>query len=445
MSTILGLLNTESSGLERFGNFRRAVFYNFPNGAAPLLALLSMLKEESTNDPQFTIYEKRLAEQRTTTASANAAGPFTTGGSGTDLTVAGSNIAINDSVRIKVADSSVFRVGHVVKVAIVPNGAASATMDLTFVLTSIPSATTIEGRALEAYTSVSNDTDANSLDVLVIGNAATEGQVGAALAPYTTPTPITNYTQIFRTPFQFTGTVLKMGLKYDKTGPYRDKAKDATIQHAEEAEKSFLFGTKSLYTGGSGLPMRTMGGVEWFLRQWEAGTTYGNTAATADSDDNKRIITNTTGALTITQLNAYMERLFRVTSNRAQEKLVLCGSGYLAAINDLFVGKGVLQINQEAKQTFGWDIVSHLLPWGTVHYKTHPLFSQNPTLRYSALYLDVWNLIYRYMDGRDTQLLKMRQPNNADYREDEWFGECGLELRFPESHMFIKNFRTATP
>ncbi len=283
------------------------------------------------------------------------------------------------------------------------------------------------------------------MDALVIGNAATEGQVGAALAPYVTPTPITNYTQIFRTPFQFTGTVLKTGMKFDKTGPYRDKAKDATIQHAEEMEKAYLFGRKSLYTGGSGLPMRTTGGVLWYLSQWEAGTTYGNTAATLDTDDNKRIISNVAGSLSLTQLNGFMERLFRVTSNRAQEKLVLCGSGFLAALNDMFVGKGILKINQDAKETFGWDIVSHLLPWGTVHYKTHPLFTQNPSLRYSALYLDVWNLIYRYMDGRDTTLLKWRQPNNADYREDEWFGEAGLELRFPESHMFIGNFRQAIP
>jgi hypothetical protein len=111
----------------------------------------------------------------------------------------------------------------------------------------------------------------------------------------------------------------------------------------------------------------------------------------------------------------------------------------------MFAGKAVLHLNMEAKQKFGWDIVSHLTPFGMVHYKTAPLFSQNATLRYSGLFLDVWNLIYRYMDGRDTTLLKMRQPNNADYREDEWLGECGLELRFPESHMYIKNFTTVTP
>jgi|SRR5215475_202432 len=445
---ILGLLHTEASGIDRLKNFRRMVFYNYPNGSAPLIAILSMLKEETTNDPEFSIYEKRLAEQRTITAQANSAGPFTTTGGDSDKTNP-FTIAANDTARIRVADTSRFRVGQIIQIT---NALTSGTTiyNLKGIITNAApvagQTNRLEVRWLEAYTNVSNGTNANGLEVLVVGNAASEGQVGAALAPYDTPLNIKNYTQIFRTPFQFTGTVLKTGLKYDRTGPYKDKAKDATIQHAIELEKGFLFGVQQLYIDPTtGLPTRLTGGIEWYLRQWEAGSVYGNTAAVNDSDDNKRIITNASGSMNLATFNGYMERLFRVTSAQAQEKLCLCGSGYLARVNDMFAGKSFLQLDMEAKQKFGWDVVSHLLPWGTVHYKTHPLFSQNATLRNSAMYLDVWNLVYRYMDGRDTTLLKMRQPNNADYREDEWLGECGLELRFPESHMFIKNFISVTP
>jgi 3D (Asp-Asp-Asp) domain-containing protein len=442
---ILGLLHSEATGLERLGNFRRTVFYQYPNGAAPLIALLSMLKTEDTNDPTFTIYEKRFAEQRTTTASANAAGPFTATGGTTDATVAGFNMAINSGSRIKVADTSVFRVGHIIQIKDVPNGAATAIMTLKGLITLIVDATSFEVRWLEAYTSVSNDTDANALEVTVIGNAASEAQVGAALAPYQPPSPVQNYTQIFRTPFQFSGTVLPIGLKFDKTGPYKDKAKDATLQHAEEMEKAYIFGTRSLYINpGTGLPLRTTGGILWFLQQWEAGA-YGTTPATLDTDDNKRIITNAGGSFDLDTFTGLMERVFRTTSNQAQEKLCLCGSGFLTQLNKMFLGKGIITINTEAKATFGWDIVTMMLPQGTVHFKTHPLFSQNGSLRYSGLFLDVWNLIYRPMQGRDTTLLKNRQPNNADYREDEWFGEHGLELRFPESFMFINNVRAVTP
>src|SRR6516225_11938493 len=105
---ILGLLQTEASGLDRLKNFRRSVFYNYPNGSAPLIAMLSMLKEESTNDPEFQIYEKRLTEQRTLTVMANAAGPFTVAGGGTDQANPFSP-AINSFTRVAVADTSAFR------------------------------------------------------------------------------------------------------------------------------------------------------------------------------------------------------------------------------------------------------------------------------------------------------------------------------------------------
>ena len=59
--------------------------------------------------------------------------------------------------------------------------------------------------------------------------------------------------------------------------------------------------------------------------------------------------------------------------------------------------------------------------------------------------LEVRNLKYRYLTGRDTELLKERQPNNADYRQDEWLTECGIEIRFPESHMVLKGVNSYTP
>lgn len=445
---ILGLLFTEAAGLDRLKNFRRTVFYNYPNGSAPLIALLSLLKEESTNDPEFQIFEKRLQEQRTLSTLATTAGTFSAVGSDADV----SNpftISANGTNRIHGADFSRFRVGQIIQVTQAPTSTAGVFFNLKGIITNViagsPS-TKIEVRWLEAYTNVSNGSNSIGLELLVIGNAASEAQVGAALAPYDTPLNIKNYTQIFRTPFQFSGTVLKTGLRYDRTGPYKDKAKDATLQHAIEMEKNFLFGVQQLFIDPTtGLPTRLTGGVEWFLRQWESGTVYGNTAAVNDSDDTKRIINNAAGTMNLSTFNTYMERLFRVTSNQAQEKLCLCGSGFLARVNDLFAGKAVLKLNMDAKQTFGWDVVSHLLPWGTVHYKSAPLFTQNAFLRNSALFLDVGHLVYRYMDGRDTMLLKMRQPNNADYREDEWLGECGLEVRFPEAHMFIKNFIQVTP
>jgi len=95
--------------------------------------------------------------------------------------------------------------------------------------------------------------------------------------------------------------------------------------------------------------------------------------------------------------------------------------------------------------TYGMDVVKHKTPFGTVYYKTHPLMSQNAILRNNAFFLDVQNFVYRYLDGRDDALLKNRQANDADFRKDEWLGETGLEIRFPESHMYLQNVQSYEP
>jgi hypothetical protein len=80
-----------------------------------------------------------------------------------------------------------------------------------------------------------------------------------------------------------------------------------------------------------------------------------------------------------------------------------------------------------------------------VHFKTHPLFSQDTTLRNDGLLLDVQNLKFRALNDSDTTLLANRQPRDYDGRKDEWLTEAGLEVNFPESNMYIKNLQVITP
>jgi hypothetical protein len=441
---ILGLLDSEKFASERFKNVRRSVFYFYPNGAAPLTGIMSLLKEEVTNDPEYKWFEKRLLEQTTTTASANAAGPFTSVGGDTDKTTAGWSDAVGTVIRVRTAASGTekFRVGHVLRISNVPT--TTGTTEIKGVITSIIASNKVEIRLLEAQTNLLNTTVANNLEVLVIGSSFSEGSLDISRGIYNLPVELGNYTQIFRSPFTITGTALKTSSRFDETGLYKDMAKENSVYNMLEIEKAMLFGTKTLYTGGD-TPQRTMGGILWFLQQWEAGSVYGNAAASVDNDDNKRIITNSAGTLSEKTYDKYLERVFRVTNNNVNEKLVLCGSGFLSVINQLYKSKVCLETSLPFTDTYGMNVVKHTTPFGTIYYKTHPLFTQNPVLRYNALFVDVQNLVYRYLDGRDTELLKNRQPNDADYRKDEWLTECGLELRFPESHMYLQNVRDYAP
>ena len=447
MAAILGLLGTEQFDAERFKNIRREVFYQYPNGAAPLTGILSLLDEEDTNDPEFKWYEKRFPTQTTLTVTQGSSkGPFLTGAgadAGDPLTT-----VVDTEYRVCVADATRFRVGHVIRILVT---AGSATLELMGTVTAISTTAVqyLKFRALNVVAAIDNGTTNESVGLVVwaVGSSFAQGAVGSSGDIYDLPVSLTNYAQIFRTQFSMTGTAIRTGAKFDETGVYKDKAKDHLLTHSIEMEKAFLFGERSKYTDSTTqLPQYTTGGILWHLKQWEltSNNPYGAAGATANSDDNKRII-NINGALSEANFDLYLERAFRFTNNVSNEKLALCGSGFLSVVNTLFKDKSLLQAKMGgAGQTYGMDVVSHLTPFGTIHYKTHPLFSQNAEWRYNCLILDVKNLKYRYMQGRDTELLKNRQPNDADYRKDEWLGECGLECRFPESHMLLKGVTSAS-
>lgn len=462
---ILGLITTEGDANWRYTNIRRQVFYFYPNGAAPLTGLLSLITEQDTDDPEFSWWEKRLDKQTTVTAQANAAGPWTanpatetTDGATTDA--AAQTWVVGDLRAVKVAATSSLRVGQVVRIRNVTR-ASGANIDLFGTITAVDhNDLKINLRSLSTSggVNVAQSTANNGLEVLVVGSSFTQGSsstVGGLVAStsfslsnsaiYNVPSQFTNYCQIFRTPFELTGSALKTGVKFDDTGVYKDQAKEASTYHMIELEKAFLFGTKvKESTSSNSLPRFVTGGVLHFLARWEAGD-YGSVTAVNDSDDDKRIITNSGGTINEKTYNKYLERVFRVTNNTANEKLVLCGSGFLSVINQLYKDKSTLTADLPLTDTYGMNVTKHQTPFGTIYYKSHPLFSQNSLLRFNALFLDVQNMRYRYMQGRDTELLKNRQNNGDDFRRDEWLSECGLELRFPEANMYLQNVLDYVP
>ena len=473
---ILGLLSTESVSGQRWTNIRRRVFYQYPNGSAPLIGLLSMMKEEETNDPEYSWWEKRLQEQRTTTVAMNAAGPFgkTAPNYNTDLLDGTDSLVFSSTspttYGLAVADATLFRPGHTIIIRTVNNHAQTSTADvigrvvgtnatgngnsgpiITFTVLGATNTTPYNGAAGGIAGNI-------GLEVAVIGSSFPQGVIDLSKEVYYLPINPPNFSQIFRTPFSFTGSALVTPVKFDDTGVYKDKAKSHSIDHMIEMELAFIFGTKSKQvptgsadpTTGIGLPLYTTGGVIYFLQQWELGSggalPYGSfSAPTLDSDDNKRIIANSAGTINESTYDGYLERVFRTTSNVSNEKLVLCGSGFLKVLNQMYRDKSVFVYFPPSGDTFGMEIVAHKSPFGTVYYKTHPLFSRNASLRNNALFLDIHNLRYRNMSKRDTQLLKNRQPNDADYRKDEWFSEAGLELRFPESFLYLQNVLSYVP
>ena len=195
---------------------------------------------------------------------------------------------------------------------------------------------------------------------------------------------------------------------------------------------------------------RTMGGILWFLKQWEIGNT-GNggafdyrpngsdiTATAWNADENKRVL-DVGGTVTNEEFEDIIERSFRFTNDGSYEKLVLCGGGLLKSFNRWVDTQATRQTKLNIKETYGMNVTTWESPFGVPHFKTHPLMTQTAQYRNSGFILDLGEIKYTCLNDSDTNLLKFRQPRDFDGRKDEWLTECGLEVRFPENHAFLHN------
>ena len=434
-------------------NSRRKIFYQFPTGAAPLMGLLSMLPSEDTDKPEFGWWERRFPVLRTSLVATGTV-KFANG-DGTALTDGGTGVTLtaDTEYRANVKDTSQFKATHVAEFRAIENQTTTVTIRGT--VTAIISATVLKFRPYTTQTGVKNTTTTNNDKVVaIIGTANPEGaKSGSGIIQF--PVNPTNYTQIFRTAFNLTRTALKGGLLFDKSGPYKNMAWENGLRHMVEMEKAFIFGEKHTVAvtdaeTGDVTPETVTGGVIWYLTLWEAQDSIyrggtGAPAITSNTDDLKRIIDLTaTGSLTADFYRTLISRVFRKTNDKAYEKLCLCGGTFLEVVNKLFEREIVRTVALQEKQR-NWEFIvhSHTTLRGTVHYKVHPLFDEDPDLQGSALFLDMGNLRYRPLSDSDTVFLKGRQANDRDARKDEWLTEAGLELKFPESCMYIKGVATA--
>jgi hypothetical protein len=444
-----GVVSTDTESAYKSLNSRRKIFYQFPTGAMPIMGILSALPSEETDKPEFGWWERRFPAQRTTTVASGTA-PFLNG-DGSAFADTGT-MTLDTEYRVNVVSTAQFKPTHVIEIRnVVYTGGATKSIKGT--VTEVNSAMVLTFRPYETTAGVENGTtDNNGLTVAIIGTANAEGgRSGQGIIQW--PINPTNYTQIFRTAFSITRTALKQGLTFDKSGAYKNMAWENGLRHMIEMEKAVIFGQKHtvLVTDpdtGDQTPETKMGGIIWFLQQWEAANSIyrGGTGAAAIagtlgangwSDTNKRII-NVAGTMSLKQYNGFISAAFSKTNNKAYEKLVVCGGTFLAAVNDLFESQVTKTVQlMDKNRNVEFVLHSHTTLRGTAHYAVHPLFDEDPDLQGSALVMDMGNLRWRPLTDSDTTFLKGRQETDRDGRKDEWITEGGIELRFPESFMYI--------
>lgn len=449
-----GLLSTEITRPYESINSRRKIYWQFPQGAAQLMGLLSLLpNSEDTDKALFGWWERRFPTQRTATAASGTA-PFANG-DGSAFSDGASVVADSIEYQINVVDTSQFKPTHVVELRSLSYNSTTGTF--TAVVTQVLSATVLKVRFNTAIAALANATNKNNGIVVAIKGTANRENARSGTGIFVTPINPTNRTQIFRSAFNISRTALKGGLLFDKSGPYNMMAKENGMRHMIEMEKAFLWGQNHEVgvadpETGDITPETQTGGVLDFLQKWEMqysiyrggdGSASGPAAITSSTDHDKRIV-DVAGTLTKARYNTWLQDLFRVTMDKGYEKICLCGAQFIATVNALFEKDRIVRCELEEPKTKAKFVVySHETLFGTVHYKTHPLFTEDPDKTASGMFLDLGNLRHRPLTDSDTKFLKGRQDNDRDGRKDEWITEAGLELKYPESCGYMLNANTA--
>ncbi len=368
-------------------NYRELYTLLEPNGTAPLNALLSMAQSEATDDPEYKNFRDEMPNRVVT---INNGGGYNS--SATSLTIAAANdnkYAIAGAILVN------SRTGEVVRVT------ADTTSTTLAVVRNIGST---------AYTINQSDT------FFVSGYAATEND--------TTPTTVSfdadvvsNYTQIFRTAFGLSNTLKST---YLRTGPKEDELTTKALKlHMSDIERAMFFGIKAEENGSSSTPRRYTGGLMTSI------STTINLASAVDSD----------GTMSETQFDDQLiQTVFKYGS---KEKLVF--GGWKAAALLQQIGKARWQ-PQQVGGTYGVNITRYSTFAGDLMFHLHPAFRQVPGMDGTMIFLDVPNLKYRYLQGRDTNLYENRQGNNQDGVIHEYMTECGLELLQDKVHTVIKGW-----
>ena len=402
-----GLRGTESYGTdERPKSFRESILFYDPNGSAPLTALMSQMKSESVDDPEFNWWEELNSQRRVVLTAA-----ITTTGQ-TALAVSGGAVSGSTGGYSLTAGDLLMSEDPLGRI-----GAATQEIVMVTAVGSDTGITVARGAAgTTALASIASGTA-----FLRIGNAFAEGSLSAGVVSQN-PTKYNNFVQIFKTDYMVTNTDLKT--KHRTGDPLANEKKRKMFSHANALEFAYLFGRKSETTGANGQPLRTTGGILSHVTSNRATFGSGSGGTLTWNEDNF--------------IDAIRPCFDISVPGVGNERIVFCGNGALTEINKLARNANNMRVNQEGTvKLFGMELTKFVIPQGTIYFRTHPMFSQNPMLTYSMLGIAPSGIRDRVL--RATKFNDNIQPNNADYKQGEWITESGLELNHEKLHFYLSN------
>jgi hypothetical protein len=236
-----------------------------------------------------------------------------------------------------------------------------------------------------------------------VGNAMAENS-SAPASKLVQPSEFYNVTQIFRTVFDASASQEAEDIKTSPTERIRLR-KIKGREHKLDINRAFWFGVRVNDTTNH---IRASGGVI------------------------PRLTTNTLnvgGVLTQTVLNDFLADIFTYGSG---SKALIASPVIIGAISNMALGK--LVVSEGAKK-YGLNIPTYISPFGELD-----LYLDNTFSGYYAGYgaiLDIQDVYYRPLKGRDTKFRQDIQAPDVDGWKDEYITEVGFQLRNEPAHGLI--------
>jgi len=384
MAGIQGLRGTGTFGVDfRPKNYRELYSLLEPNGNAPLNALLSMTSSEATDDPEFLNFRDELPERKLIVNGAVAST------STTAITVAAGNdnlFAVAGTILVNATTGEVMR------------------------CTSDSTATNL---VVERNIGGTNHQIADAANLFISGSAFEEGASSPTGVSFDASVA-SNYTQIFRTAFKVTETLRATNLR---TGDKEDEmATKALKMHMQDIERAMFFGKLHESNGSTAQPRRFTGGLTTQISS---------------------VIDRTSASGVMNEDTFDRQLIENVFAFGSKQKIMFCGAKVAGHLQKF----GKDRWSPETVQgSYGVNLTEYTTFAGSLMVHLHPQFRQVPGMDNAAVIIDFPYLKYRYMEGRDTSLLRDRQSADEDAVKHEYLTECGLEMMQDKVHTYVKNW-----
>lgn len=395
MSTgIIGLRGAGQFGIDfRPTNYRETYTMLEPNGNAPLNALLAMTAAEATDDPKYNNFREELPDR-----VLEAGGSFTA-----------------DTAATAIAVTAESELGFCLAGSIIVNASTGEVMHCTEDGGTTPDTLKVTrqigGTALELNTGD---------NLFVAGFAAADGSGAPSSISYD-PTVDYNYTQIFKQPYEITGTLKNT---YRRTGDAEDEYAEKALKiHMSDIERAMFFGKRAEVNGAGAKTTRFTGGLTDLI------TNQIDVSDAGQSPDGQA------GVITEESFDDML--INDVFAFGSTSKIAFCGPKVIAHLQQF--GKERWEPTS-VDGTYGVSITGYKTFAGELQVHLHPQFRQLPHMQDAMMIVDFPYIKYRHLQNRDTHIDRDIQGNDEDTIKHQYMTDCGLEMLQDKVHTYIKGW-----